>query len=303
MKDLVDMIKKDERFIELKEKLEQVKEFLRLNFEKLMKNELVQKIIVKGEELINMTKAYVKEYVALLKKELPKVVATINDMYNKVYNKSVAFIGKIVNGFEQTWKDMVKWVEEKIEELMKNPTVQSIKAKVLALVAELKDRTSEIRKDILLSYNANKNITMRLYQDTKIALTPYYVKAIDIFNRIATYLENVKSLSDVKLVVEDAIKETMKAVKLAVEQMKKEVVQVKEALKPYYDALKITYMKIKAGDDVRKALESLVKEILEVIDDELEGVCNSDPKLCQLVRDSWTLHNTLLKKYMSKIPY
>merc|ERR1712080_690874 len=166
LKELVEKIKKSEEFLALKRKVEELKKFIKRIINKLKNNPTLQKITAKGKEIVKMTKEYTKQCIKLLKEELPKVINDIERMLTTIYKTSTEFIKKILGGLEKRFWSIIKAIQaNKNYKLFKN-----------------------IIRDAMLSFHANKNVTMRMYNDMKTAIAPYY-------KQVLVYLHEARNIS------------------------------------------------------------------------------------------------------------
>lgn len=361
LKELKKTITTDKRFVEfvafVEKKIAQLKEFINTKIAELKKNPTLLKI----KQQIEAAKAKYEQ----LKKDVPVMVAKIEKEIKATLTKSKEFIKAQIPKIQKKIQELMQKIksnpkfallQKKVAQLMKiikaqiaelkkraMPVIMKMKTKgtemiesAKACVQKIKENTAELRKDLMTSYLANKNITMYLYNNAKTAANKYYKQGLHMCTTLANKynvalretrvqiikLYNELAKTSLKQVCKDAVaygkvmyanlkqqciakySETEKLIKESIVVLKQKGLKIESELKNYLKALRNAYVQIKSGAPVKEVLKSLFTELFGKIDIKSYNIksviCKKDPALCKLVRESWKLHKTLLKKYARK---
>jgi len=313
LRELIQSINSNEMYAFLKKKITKLVKIVKEKIEELKTNPTILDIKSKGEVMIKKAAASLKKDIELLKKEIPVIIAHGKEIFNGKYNESVEYIKTIIVKLQVKFDSLKKTVlsseeylvlktklhqlkkflEEKLEELKKTPLFSSIKE----LLKQIKDNTVELRLDIMKSYDANKNISLYVYNNAKVVVIKYYKQGIILYNNIA--------ISSFEEVCSKAVEYGKSLYGSLQKQCKAVKVDIENELKTYYEALKNAQDQVKAGVPVKDVLKKMFNEIFGKIDSKVldfsSAICKRDPALCELIKESWIIHQNLLKKYAQKI--
>jgi len=176
----------------LVKKLNELKKHIDGKIAEFKRNPTVLKIKSKGEEMLLKIK--------LMKKKVPVMIAKAKLMLKENYENAVKYVKATIAKLETKFGELKKTVmtrdeyivlvkklnqlkdmiKNKVEQLKNNPTLLKYKKQLIdmanKILKEIKERLAELRHDLMVSYEANKNLTLRFYQDCKAVATDYYNK-------------------------------------------------------------------------------------------------------------------------------
>jgi ElaB/YqjD/DUF883 family membrane-anchored ribosome-binding protein len=157
-----------EQVVQLRKMLEQVRNFIRDQAKQMLNNPSMVQLRNRVDNLVKQTVYYTKQYLQVARTEVARMLSELKDLIQSTTSQLI----KIAR---QQLKTIEMWIRENISQLLKNQMF------------------AEVRGDLMRSFDANKNITLRIMENIKTIITPYVSQCVSLYVQMSEQVQQLPS--------------------------------------------------------------------------------------------------------------
>merc|ERR1719334_1934897 len=179
-----------EQVAQLIKMLEELRNFVRDNLSQILNNPSLVQLRNRVDDMVQQTVYYTGQYLQVVQTEVPRMWSEVKDLLTFTFVTALEKYSDIVKAIEtsepmimitRAVSDILKAVKAQLDMLRMWISRSVVGFQSNPMFVNMNKMAEEVRGDMMRSYGANKNVTMRLIEDVQNILTPYMTQGVSLY--------------------------------------------------------------------------------------------------------------------------
>merc|ERR1719334_435128 len=190
-----------EQVTQLIKMLEELRNFVRDNLSQILNNPSLVQLRNRVDDMVQQTVYYSGQYLQVVQTEVPRMWSEMKDLLTFTFVTALEKYSDIVKAIEtsepmimitRAVSDILKAVKAQLDMLRMWISRSVVGFQSNPMFVNMNKMAEEVRGDMMRSYGANKNVTMRLIEDVQNILSPYMTQGVSLYDELLATSEQLR---------------------------------------------------------------------------------------------------------------